>query len=221
MCGRFTMVTPGQIIAEAFGLGDVPELAPRYNIAPSQQVAVVRDAARAGRELGLLRWGLIPPWAKDRSFGVRMINARAETVMEKPAFRAAFRARRCLIVADGFYEWQKLGDRKRPHHIRMADGRPFGFAGLWESWTGADGQTVESCAIVTTTPNEVLAPIHDRMPAIVEPESYAAWLDPTQRDAAVLAGILRPYAAGAMVATPVSLVVNNPANDAPECIWPA
>lgn len=221
MCGRFTMATPGQTIAEVFGLDAAPDLAPRYNIAPTQPVAVVRGTADGGREVALLHWGLIPSWAKDRAVGARLINARAETVGEKPAFRAAFRARRCLIVADGFYEWQKLGDRKRPHHIRMADGRPFAFAGLWERWAETGGEAVESCTIVTTTPNELLAPIHDRMPAIVEPGLYARWLDIRQRDADTLAGILRPYAAEAMIASPVALLVNNPANDSPECLRPA
>lgn len=215
------MATPGQTIAEAFGLGVVPDVAPRYNIAPTQSVAVVRERVQGARELVLLYWGLIPSWSRDRAMGARMINARAETLAEKPAFRGAFRARRCLVVADGFYEWQKLGDRKRPHHIRMADGRPFAFAGLWERWEGAGGEAVESCAIVTTTPNRLLAPIHDRMPAIVEPGLYAAWLDPRQHDADALAGILRPYAAEDLIVTPVSQRVNNPANDGPECVRPA
>jgi len=219
MCGRFTQATPGETIAQLFDLSGAPALRPRYNIAPTQPVAVVRSGA-GGRELVELHWGLIPSWAKERAMGARMINARAETLAEKPAFRAAFRARRCLIVADGFYEWQKLGARKQPWFIRMRDRAPFGFAGLWERWSG-EGEPVESCTIVTTTPNEVLEPLHDRMPAIVEPDDFAAWLDPGERDTERLAGLLRPYPAERMEAYRVGLVVNNPANDDSRCIEPA
>jgi putative SOS response-associated peptidase YedK len=214
------MATPGQVIAEVFGLDDVPELSPRFNIAPTQAVAAVRARAGGGRELVALTWGLIPSWSKDRAIGSRMINARAETVGEKPAFRAALRARRCLILADGFYEWQKLGARKQPHHIRMRDGRPFAFAGLWERWTPPDGDPVESCTIITTVPNEIVAPIHDRMPVILAPAELDLWLDPGVRDPAVAAGLLRPHPAGDMVAYPVSLRVNSPGADDPSCVVP-
>jgi len=214
------MATPGQVIAEVFGLDDVPELSPRFNIAPTQAVAAVRARADGGRELVALTWGLIPSWSKDRTIGSRMINARAETVGEKPAFRAALRARRCLVLADGFYEWQKLGTRKQPHHIRMRDGRPFAFAGLWERWTPAEGDPVESCTIITTLPNEVVAPIHDRMPAILAPADLDRWLDPGARDPAAVAALLRPYPAGDMTAYPVSLRVNSPGADDPSCVVP-
>jgi putative SOS response-associated peptidase YedK len=163
---------------------------------------------------------LIPSWAKERAVGARMINARAETVAEKPAFRAALRARRCLIVADGFYEWQKDGARKVPHYVRMRDGRPFAFAGLWERWAPGQERPVESCVIVTTTPNEVLAPIHDRMPVILAAADFARWIDPEMRDAAAALTLLRPYPAEQLEAYPVGLRVNNPGNDDPTCIAP-
>jgi len=218
MCGRFTMASPGEAVAELFELPVVPELAPRWNIAPTQAVAAVRADAAGGRELVGLHWGLIPSWAKERAIGARMINARAETVAEKPAFRAALRARRCLIVADGFYEWQKAGARKQPWYIRMRDGRPFAFAGLWERWAAGPDEVLDSCTIVTTTPNGVVAPIHDRMPVILERGDYAAWLDPGQRDPARLQPLLRPHPDVAMEAWPVGLRVNNPANDDASCL---
>jgi len=212
------MASPGSVIAELFELPEVPELAPRWNIAPTQAVAAVRASAAGGRELVGLHWGLIPSWAKERAIGARMINARAETVAEKPAFRAALRARRCLIVADGFYEWQKAGARKQPWYIRMRDGRPFAFAGLWERWAAGPDEVLDSCTIVTTTPNGVVAPIHDRMPVILEWGDYAAWLDPGQRDPARLQPLLRPHPDVAMEAWPVGLRVNNPANDDASCL---
>jgi len=218
MCGRYTLATPGEVIAELFDLPDASQLAARWNIAPSQPVAAVRAAGPGRRELVELHWGLIPSWAKERSIGARMINARAETVAEKPAFRAALRARRCLIVADGFYEWQKAGTRKQPHYVRMRDGRPFAFAGLWERWAPGQEQPVESCVIVTTTPNEVLAPLHDRMPVILAAEEFPRWLDPETRDPAAVLPLLRPYPAGEMEAYPVGLRVNNPANNDPSCV---
>jgi putative SOS response-associated peptidase YedK len=217
MCGRFTQATEGEIIAQVFDLSEVPALAPRYNIAPTQDVAAVRAAEGGGRELVQLHWGLIPSWAKERAMGARMINARAETLVEKPAFRSAFRARRCLLVADGFYEWQKLGTRKQPHFIGFKDGRPFAFAGLWERWRGEGSEHVESCTIVTTEANELLAPIHDRMPVILDPEDFALWIDPAEKDTERLVGLLRPYQPGPLQAYPVSLLVNNPANDTPAC----
>jgi putative SOS response-associated peptidase YedK len=220
MCGRYTLATPDEVIAELFDLPEPPCLAPRWNIAPTQPVAVVRTGDTGERELASLHWGLIPSWAKERSIGARMINARAETVADKPAFRSALRARRCLIVADGFFEWQKAGPRKQPHYVRMRDWRPFAFAGLWERWAPGQEQPVESCVIVTTTPNEVLAPIHDRMPVILAAADFARWLDPETRDAAAALTLLRPYPAEELEAYPVGLRVNNPANDDPACIVP-
>jgi len=218
MCGRFTQASPGETVAALFELSDAPALAPRYNIAPTQDVSAVRVGAEGRRELVRLHWGLIPSWAKDRAMGARMINARAETLAEKPAFRGALRSRRCLIVADGFYEWQKVGPRKQPWFISFRDRRPFGFAGLWERWHSDGDGAIESCTIVTTTPNELIAPLHDRMPVIVGPGSFSTWLDPELRDAERLAALLQPHAAAAMEAYPVGLLVNNPANDDPRCI---
>ena len=220
MCGRFTQAAPNEAIAELFQLPSVPALAPRYNVAPTQEVAAVRAGAAGGRELVALHWGLLPSWARDRSAAARMINARAETLAEKPAFRAAFRSRRCLVVADGFYEWQRLGARKQPHFIGFADGRPFGLAGLWERWSGEGGGPVESCTIVTTAANEVVAPLHDRMPVILEPGEFALWLDPEVREPEAVRPLLRPHAAAGMRAHPVGLLVNDPAHDAPACREP-
>jgi putative SOS response-associated peptidase YedK len=220
MCGRFTQAAPGEVVAELFRLPSVPALAPRYNIAPTQEVAAVRASARGDRELVALQWGLLPPWVRERSAAARMINARAETLADKPAFRTAFRLRRCLIVADGFYEWQRLGGRKQPHFIGFADGRPFGLAGVWERWTGEESAPVESCAIVTTAANEVVAPLHDRMPVILDPGQFALWLDPELRDPEALQPLLRPHGGAAMRAYPVSALVNNPAHDLPACRKP-
>lgn len=213
------MATPGQTVAEAFQLSSAPDLKPRYNIAPTQPVAVVR-AGQGDRELAMLHWGLIPSWSKDAEIGARMINARGETVAEKPSFRAAFRARRCLILADGFFEWRRNGDRKQPYYIAMRDRRPFAFAGLWERWAPAGGAPVESCTIVTTTPNEVLAPIHDRMPVILPPALHAAWLDPALKENERLQPMLQPLDASLMIAYPVSPRVNSPRNDDRDCIAP-
>jgi len=220
MCGRFTQAAPGDQIAELFDLRGVPQLAPRYNIAPTQNVAAVRAAGDGGRELVMLHWGLIPSWAKERAIGSRMINARSETAAEKPSFRAALRSRRCLIVADGFYEWQKLGQRKQPFFIALSDGRPFGFAGLWERWAGEGDEPVESCTILTTGANETIAPIHDRMPVILDPGDHAAWLDPQATDVARIVPMLRQQPAAAVRAYPVGLLVNNPGNDVPACREP-
>lgn len=221
MCGRFTLTTPIETLVETFQLSSVPEdSAPRYNIAPTQSVAAVLTDEEEHRHLAWLRWGLIPAWAKDPSIGNRMINARAETMAEKPAFRVALQRRRCLVLADGFYEWQRVEGGKQPIYIRMADGRPFAFAGLWERWRASDGSSLDSCTILTTGPNELVRPIHDRMPVILPPEAYDLWLDPTVRSAEPLLPLLRPYRAGVMTAFPVSPLVNNPANDDPRCIEP-
>ena len=217
MCGRFTQAADGEIIARVFDLPEAPELSPRYNIAPTQDVAAVRLAESGDRELVQLHWGLIPSWAKERAMGARMINARAETLGEKPAFRSAFRARRCLLVADGFYEWQKLGTRKQPHFIGFRDGRPFAFAGLWERWRGDGSEQVESCTIVTSEANELLGPIHDRMPVILDPEDFALWINPSVSETDRLTGLLRPYSSEPLRAYPVSLFVNRPSNDTPAC----
>jgi len=220
MCGRFTQAAPGEIVAELFELPSVPDLPPRWNIAPTQDVAAVRAGAGGRRELVRLHWGLVPSWAKERSIGARMINARAETAAEKPAFRAALRARRCLIAADGFYEWRRVGARKQPFHIAFRDGRAFAFAGVWERWQAGQGEALESCAILTTAANEVVAPVHDRMPVIVAPGAYAEWLAADARDPSRLAPLLAPYPPEEMHAVPVGLRVNNPANDDAACAAP-
>ena len=220
MCGRFTLGATATDLAAQFNLATVPTWAPRYNIAPTQEVLVVRQSSpQASREACLHRWGLIPPWAKDPSIGTRLINARAETVASKPAFRHAFRERRCLVLADGFYEWHREGTRKQPYHIRLRDGRPFAFAGLWEHWEGEEA-AIDSCTLLTTTPNEVMRPLHDRMPVILSPADYNQWLDCRGQDTEHLHAMLRPYPSDDLIAYPVSTRVNNPAHDAAECLIP-
>ena len=221
MCGRFTLGATAATLAAQFDLATVPTWTPRYNIAPTQEVLVVlQPSPQANREARLHRWGLIPPWAKDPSIGNRMINARAETVATKPAFRRAFKERRCLLLADGLYEWQRQERRKQPFYIRLRDGRPFAFAGLWEHWEGSEGMAIQSCTILTTTSNEVVDRIHDRMPVILSPTDYDSWLDPNIQEPTVLQTLLRPYPADEMTAYPVSTLVNSPANDNPGCTEP-
>jgi len=218
MCGRFALFAPGQDVAEQFGVVVDHEMEPRYNIAPTQPVAAVRLNANSDkRELTYLTWGLIPSWAKDPKIGSRMINARSETAAEKPSFRAAFKRRRCLIPASGFYEWQKLGDRKQPTFIHGVDKGLMGLAGLWEVWHSSDGSFVQSCTILTTQPNELMAPIHNRMPVIIAPEDYSMWLDPGPRPEDGL-HLMRPYAGAQMAAYAVSTAVNSPRNDTEACI---
>jgi putative SOS response-associated peptidase YedK len=223
MCGRFTLRAAASVVAEQFAVLEVPPFAPRFNIAPSQPVPVVRLAPRQPepqRQFTWLRWGLIPGWAKDPAVGSRMINARAETAAEKPAYRAALRRRRCLVAADGFYEWQRTGGHKQPYFIHMHDDRPFAFAGLWERWEGPDRDAIESCAVLTTQPNELMRPIHNRMPVVLDQADYQPWLDPVVQKPEELAPLLRPYTSEAMVADPVSTWVNNPRNDDPRCVEP-
>jgi putative SOS response-associated peptidase YedK len=218
MCGRYVLYSSTDRIAELLGVAEGPLDRPRYNIAPTQQVLVGRAGAQATRELVFLRWGLVPRLATRGAPDYRMINARAETLLERPAFRIAFRSRRCLIPADGFYEWKKGNGSKQPYYIQKTDGQPFCFAGLWEHWEGEEGTVLESCAIITTTANAALAPLHERMPVILAPEDYAAWLDPQGCDPAQLLPLLRPVPPEAVTAYPVSTLVNHPRNDAPQCI---
>ena len=221
MCGRFSLGTPATTLAGQFNLFEIPAWAPRYNIAPTQQApTAVRAASQLARQFKMHRWGLIPPWAKDPGIGSQLINARAETVAAKPAFRKAFRERRCLILADGFFEWQRRGRHKQPFHIRMRDGRPFAFAVLWEYWEGPEGPAIDSCTILTTTANELVGTLHDRMPVILAPQDYNLWLDPAIQKVERLESLLRPYPSEEMTAYPVSTRVNNPANDSPECVEP-
>ena len=221
MCGRFSQTASREVIAQQFELDDPPLFKPRYNIAPSQHVTTVRLDPDAGkRECIMLRWGLIPSWAKDPKIGNLCINAKAETVAEKPSFRSAFRKRRCLVVATGFYEWQVQGRTKQPMWIGLRSQRPFAFAGLWEHWTPAEGEPLETCTIITTEPNDLIAPIHNRMPVILAPASYGQWLDPTFQQTDSLKGLLRPYPGEELTAYPVSTLVNNPRHDTPQCLEP-
>lgn len=232
MCGRFTLTLSGEALAEAFGLEEVPEVGPRYNIAPSQPVLVVRRAEAGGRLAAILRWGLSPARGDEDSRGVEgaappdgrrtglLINARAETVGRKPTFREAFLRRRCLVPADGFYEWKRAGRGKQPFHIRLRDGGPFAFAGIWEpppegrAEPGAAG----SCVLLTTEPNELLLTLHDRMPVILARESYELWLG--EGTPASLHRVLRPYPASALFASPVGPAVNSPETEGPGCLAP-
>jgi putative SOS response-associated peptidase YedK len=222
-------MAPIKVLATLFDFEDGPELPPRYNIAPTQPVAAVRLATPpsppceggAGgvpaRELALLRWGLIPAWADDLKIGYRLINARSETAATKPAFRSAFRQRRCLIPADGFYEWQKLGKEKQPFYIHRRDGQPLAFAGLWEHWHGAEQDRIESCTILTTTANDLLQSLHDRMPVVLSPKDYARWLDPkTPKDD--LEQLLKPAPLEVLTSYPVSRWVNDVKHDDAKCV---
>jgi putative SOS response-associated peptidase YedK len=221
MCGRYTQSKSAEIIAKAFQIDNVSDIKPRYNIAPTQSVlTVLQPAASANRQSKMLHWGLIPSWAKDRKMASKLINARAETVAEKPAFRSAFRKRRCLVVADGFYEWQQQENKKQkqPFYFRLSDGEPFAFAGLWEHWQDATGEEIESCTVLTTEANDLMRPIHNRMPVILESKNYDLWLDSEATKPELLQPLLHPYPPEEMTAYPVSTVVNKPANDNAECI---
>jgi putative SOS response-associated peptidase YedK len=233
MCGRFTLNQSAEALAQVFHVEPVLDLAADFNIAPTQMVAtVLQNPESQKREFKQLHWGLIPSWAKDAGMGAKLINARAETVAEKPSFRSAFKHRRCLVLADGFYEWQRQQGKKQPFYFRLEDGKPFGFAGLWEKWrpvraaspTGEAGTPVNeeiiSCTILTTAANELLQPIHERMPVILEPKDYDLWLDSQVQTPQTLQQLLRPYAAPAMIAYPVSTLVNNSRHNSPECIIP-
>lgn len=221
MCGRYTLHTDPSEIDEHFCIDDHGELVPRYNICPTQMVACVRSPD-SRRELVMLKWGLIPVWATDLKVGYNMINAKSETVIEKQSYKKAFQHRRCLVIADGFYEWkkgEKKTDKKQPFYIRMKSGKPFGFAGFWER-NEKIGEPIESCTILTTTPNELMVGLHDRMPVIIPQELHGRWLDPQLQDETQLLRFLQPYQADEMMAYPVSTLVNIPKNQGPECIEP-
>lgn len=219
MCGRFTLTLSPELLAEIIGNIELPRIEPRYNIAPTQQVAVIRQAPGGTRRLDYLRWGLIPPWAKEISVGSHMINARCETVHEKPAFRHAFRSRRCLVPASGFYEWRTEGGRKQPLYIHMKDGGPMIFAGLWESWLSPEAEIVESCTILTTSSNSIVQPLHDRMPVILGRGDCNIWLSPAAtRDQ--LTKLFQPFPPALLAMYPVGSGVNGPRNDSPELIEP-
>jgi len=222
MCGRYRLSRRAEILASYFYAEyEGMDWEPRYNIAPTQTVPVIRqDPREPVRRASLMRWGLVPNWAKDATVGPRMINARAETAAEKPAFKELLQRRRCLIPADGFYEWQKTGKSKQPYCFEMVEREPFAFAGLWDSWRTPDGATLETCTILTTTPNQLLADMHDRMPVILPSASYDLWLDPGFRDLAATTEMLKPYDAGQMRRYTVSAWVNNVANDDRQCSEP-
>jgi putative SOS response-associated peptidase YedK len=221
VCGRFTLTTPGEIVAEAFGLDEAPSLDARYNIAPTQPVAMVR-VGEGRRHLDLMKWGLVPVWSQEPRGRTLLINARADGLVTRPSFREAFARRRCLIPADGFYEWKAVAGsrRKQPYLIRMRDGGLFAFAGLWEPSHPGDPESRGTCAIVTTEPNSLVREIHDRMPAILPRSAWALWLDPARRDPAVVAPLLRPHPAEEMVATRVGPTVNSAANESSDCARP-
>jgi putative SOS response-associated peptidase YedK len=217
MCGRYVITSAPEAIRRLFGYVDQPNFPPRYNVAPTQTVPIVRRL-EGQRRFALVRWGLIPSWAKDPGKFSVMINARGESVTDKPAFRAAMRRRRCLFPADGFYEWKQDGARKRPHLVRMKSGGPMAFAGLWETWTGPNGEEQESAAIVTTQANRTCTAIHDRMPAIIAPEAFDLWLDSDKVDAETAAALIAPAPEGLLEVYEVSTAVNRVANDSPALI---
>jgi putative SOS response-associated peptidase YedK len=220
MCGRFTLRTSPQKLLADFGVS-FPEFTPRYNIAPTQSVFALRTGLGSeGRQGVTLRWGLVPSWAKDMKFGPQSTNARAETVAEKPMFRSALKRRRCLVLADGYYEWRADGKQKQPYHFRYPDQRPFALAGLWEEWRGPEGNAppLESCAIITTAARGIAATLHERMPVIIPPGSFDLWLNSQPLAPPQLAALLHPPQQDEVVPVPVSRVVNSVKNDRPECL---
>ena len=219
MCGRFLISATPDAVASRFGLASAPDLPPRWNVAPGQNVPTVRSSRHGERTLSMMQWGLIPHWAKDPGIGHKLINARAETAATKASFRAPLKSHRCLIVTDGFYEWQQVDGRKQPWCIRAVDDSPFAMAGLWACWRGGD-DPIETFTILTTAPNATVKPIHNRMPVIVSPENYNLWLDPLNTDVGSLQDVLAPAADDLLHAFAVSRHVNRPANDDPECIRP-
>jgi len=217
-----TLPEKAQVVEEYFDTAsNEQDWAPRYNIAPTQPIPVIRQhPMEPVRELSLMRWGLIPSWAKDSSAAARMINARSETASTKPAFRDALKSRRCLIPADGFYEWAKTAKGKQPYCFEVNDGEWFAFAGIWDRWKDATGNAVETCSILTTTPNAVTSPVHDRMPVILDPDSYDLWLDPGMQNVAAASELLKPYDARLMRCYPISTRINHVANDDEGCSAP-
>jgi putative SOS response-associated peptidase YedK len=217
MCGRFALTSTPESLAERFDLEEPPECAPRYNVAPGQDVLAVRAGAAGARRADLLRWGLVPPWAESPAIGGRMINARSETVATRPAFRDAYRSRRCIVPADGFYEWADRGGFRQPYWISPPEGGPIAFAGLWESWHGSEGIALETCTLLTTQANERLAALHARMPVILRRDAYAEWLDPARAPEA-LAALLTPPPDEALDFHPVGTRVNRVECDDPSLL---
>jgi putative SOS response-associated peptidase YedK len=222
MCGRFTLTVDPAELQDTFSNYTFPSrFAPRFNIAPSQPVLAIPNDGTNTADFFI--WGLIPMWAKDPSIGNRLINARGETIAEKPSFRGSFKHKRCLILADGFYEWKAspVKKTKTPYFIHMKDRSPFAFAGLWDAWESPDGSSIRTCTIITTEPNELMATLHNRMPVILHPRDHAKWLDASHQTPENLLTLIKPYPADAMSAHPVSTLVNNPSNDSPELVVPA
>jgi putative SOS response-associated peptidase YedK len=217
MCGRFAFYSPKEAITRLFDVELPLTIEPHFNIAPSQSILVLRHEYDGSIQPVMMRWGLVPFWAKDQRIGSRLINARSETVHQKPAFRAAFKHRRCVILADGFFEWRKAEDRKVPFYIRMKNGEPFAMAGLWERWGAADSP-LETCTIITMPASRALAPLHHRMPVIVPPESLRRWIDPMDKSTSALHGMFEERADDALDYWEVSPDVNNPRNDSPQLI---
>lgn len=205
---------------KVYRLSSLPEVSPRYNIAPGQHVAVLRQNHGDLRQLVTMKWGLVPSWAKDPAVGNRMINARSETVHEKPSFRQALRSRRCIIPASGFYEWRQVGKKKIPHYIRLRGGNVMSLAGLWEKWKAPQGEEIETCTILTTAANSLVRKFHDRMPVILHSEEFDLWLDRDVDDVGRLAELFHPYPSDLLTEHPVTLGVNSPSNDDPCCILP-
>lgn len=220
MCGRFTLRTPAERVKREFQLKEAPSIEARFNIAPTQGVLAIRQLSD-GSEAATLKWGLIPSWAKDASIGAKLINARSETASEKPSFREAFKRRRCIIPADGFYEWQRTGGRKQPFYFHLKDESLFGFAGLWDRWRSPDGEVLETCSILTTEANAVLSKVHDRMPVILDPQAYDLWLDEDVRKQDLRKELLRPFPASEMTCYPVSTAINNPRHQGAALTHPA
>jgi len=220
MCGRFTSLLSPELLVNTFGVQTPPDFSPRYNIAPTQQVWIIREAATGGRFLSSAHWGLVPHWAKDLSIGSRMINARSETVHEKPAFRQSIHSRRCIVPASGFFEWAATPTGKIPHYVTMRDGSPLAFAGIWESWKTSEGESIETCAILTTAANSLMAPIHDRIPVILHLTEFDHWLDRSVNNPQKLQRIYQPYPSELLQEWEVSTVVNNASHETPETIAP-
>ena len=218
MCGRFTLHTPESRLRKVFNLENSEPLGlhPRYNIAPSQQVPIIRDI-ESGREIIMARWGLVPHWSNEAKAKYSTINARIDTVAEKPSYRTPFKHRRCIIPADGFYEWKVVDGRKVPHHIRMRDGDVFALAGLWDHWEG-EGESLESCSIIVMPANDVMKPLHERMPAIIAPAHYDLWMDPRVTDKAEIMGYLNSTPSSQLVTYPISPWVNSPEHDDERCL---
>ena len=218
MCGRYALKAPSSELASRFKLDEVVDVAPRYNIAPGTDIPTIRRSPEGKRVMHLLRWGLVPHWAKDPSIGAKLSNARGETVADKPSFRDAFQRRRCLVPADGFYEWKTEDKQKQPYYFSLKSGEPFALGGVWESWRAPDGNILRTCCLITTGPNEIMQPVHDRMPVIVSPNDYEAWLTGEADDAL---GLVRPYRTDEMQAWAVSRRVSRSGEEGADLVWPA